>query len=175
MVHELRVCSVEEASKALHKKDFCQVVDVREASELESEHIAGAAHAPLSQFDKYARSLDKNKTLYLMCRTGARARDAAARLERLGFNKVLVVEGGIHEWIESGRPVVRGKAKIWSIERQVRFAAGLLVLTGVVASHFIHPAFIYLSVLVAAGLLFSAVTDTCGMAMVLIKMPWNKS
>jgi hypothetical protein len=45
---------------------------------------------------------------------------------------------------------------------------------GVVLSVFAHPYFVWLSAFVGAGLVFAAVTDTCGMAMVLARMPWNK-
>jgi hypothetical protein len=60
------------------------------------------------------------------------------------------------------------------LERQVRFAAGLLVLTGVLLSIFVHSYFIGLAGFVGAGLVFAAVTDTCAMGMFLLKMPWNK-
>ncbi len=68
-------------------------------------------------------------------------------------------------------PTVKGASKVWSLERQVRFAAGSLVVLGVVLSLLLHQYFIALSAFVGAGLVFAAVTDTCGMAMMLAKMP----
>jgi len=70
-------------------------------------------------------------------------------------------------------PVVRGKKSI-PLERQVRIAAGFLVLLGAVLGFFVHPYFIGLSAFVGAGLMFAGITDTCGMALVLAKMPWNQ-
>ena len=60
-----------------------------------------------------------------------------------------------------------------SLERQVRIAAGSLVLTGAIHS-LVHPWWIGLSGFVGAGLMFAGITDTCGMGMVLARMPWNR-
>jgi hypothetical protein len=69
--------------------------------------------------------------------------------------------------------VVRGQKAI-SLERQVRIVAGLLVLVGAVLAIAVHPYFAGLSAFIGAGLIFAGITDTCGMAMVLAKMPWNQ-
>jgi hypothetical protein len=59
------------------------------------------------------------------------------------------------------------------MERQVRLAAGSLVLTGVALSKLSRWSLV-LSGGIAAGLIFSAATDTCGMAAVLAKLPHNR-
>ena len=64
--------------------------------------------------------------------------------------------------------------KAISLERQVRIVAGLLVLLGTALGWFVHPAFIGLSAFVGAGLVFAGITDTCGMGMILARMPWNQ-
>ena len=61
------------------------------------------------------------------------------------------------------------------MERQVRLGAGLLVLLGVVLSLFWDRAWIALSAFVGLGLTFAGLTDICGMAFLLAKMPWNKA
>ena len=61
-----------------------------------------------------------------------------------------------------------------SLERQVRIAAGSLVLVGVLGGTLMHPYFYGLSGFVGAGLVFAGVTDTCAMGMMLARMPWNK-
>ena len=61
-----------------------------------------------------------------------------------------------------------------SLERQVRIAAGSLVLLGAALGFFVHPYWLALSAFVGAGLLFAGITDTCGMGMLLAKMPWNQ-
>ncbi len=110
-----------------------------------------------------------------MCRSGNRARQGAEKLAGKGFTGVHVIEGGMQAWSKAGLPVVKGESKIWSLERQVRFAAGLLVLAGVILAFAVHPYFALLSGFIGAGLVFAAVTDTCGMAMMLAKMPWNQA
>jgi len=56
----------------------------------------------------------------------------------------------------------------------VRIAAGSLVLLGATLGSFVHPAFIGLAAFVGAGLIFAGITDTCGMGMLLARMPWNR-
>lgn len=150
-------------------------LDVREPSEIAESRLAGFDPMPLSGLsDRTLGALDHRRTTYLLCRSGNRACQAAERMEKAGFSDVRVIEGGLSAWQASGRAVIRGASKVWGLERQVRFAAGLLVLAGVGLSYAVHPGWIGLPVFVAAGLLFSAVTDTCGMAMVLARMPWNQ-
>jgi rhodanese-related sulfurtransferase len=98
---------------------------------------------------------------------------ACARLQAAGQANVVNVEGGTLAWAEAGLPVVRGPKAI-SLERQVRIAAGSLVLLGAVLGWFVHPAFVGLSAFIGAGLVFAGVTDTCGMALLLARMPWNQ-
>ena len=64
--------------------------------------------------------------------------------------------------------------KAMSLERQVRIAAGFLVLVGAILAIAVHPYFAGLSAFIGAGLMFSGITDTCGMAMMLARMPWNQ-
>jgi rhodanese-related sulfurtransferase len=89
-----------------------------------------------------------------------------------GYSNVISVEGGTNAWSEAGLPVVRGKKAV-SLERQVRIAAGFLVLLGIGLGVVVHPYLLGLSAFVGAGLMFSGITDTCGMALVLARMPWN--
>ncbi|MBO0696981.1 MAG: DUF2892 domain-containing protein, partial [Zavarzinella sp.] len=91
-----------------------------------------------------------------------------------GCPDVMNVEGGTAAWAAAGLPVVRGRKAV-SLERQVRIAAGLLVVLGAVLGWLVHPAFVGLSAFVGAGLVFAGVTDTCGMGMLLARMPWNRS
>ena len=170
----IKKATVNEINEMLNTGGECQVIDVREFSEFDSERVADAQFMPFSNFEKHAEEIDHSKPVYLMCRSGNRAKQAAERLAKKGFTNVHVVEGGMVAWSEAGLPVVKGKSKVWSLERQVRFVAGLLVVLGAILSLAVHPYFIALSAFVGAGLVFAAVTDTCGMAMILARMPWNQ-
>lgn len=96
------------------------------------------------------------------------------KLEAAGFTNLVNVDGGTSAWQSAGLPVVEGK-KVMSLERQVRIAAGSLVVIGVIVGQFVHPSGFGLSALIGAGLVFSAVTNTCGMGMLIAKMPWNRT
>lgn len=112
--------------------------------------------------------------LYTICRSGSRGRQAAERFHAAGFTRVVNVEGGTLAWERAGLPVVRGRAAV-ALERQVRIAAGALVVLGTALGAFVHPAFLGLAAFVGAGLVFAGVTDTCGLGMLLARMPWNRA
>jgi rhodanese-related sulfurtransferase len=170
----IKQASVYEINELLSSGGECQVIDVREFSEFNNERIADAQLMPLSNFEKHADEVDHSKPVYIMCRSGNRAKQAAEKLAKRGFADVHVIEGGMAAWANANLPIIKGESKVWSLERQVRFTAGLLVLTGVLLAALVHSYFIIVSAFIGAGLVFSAVTDTCAMGMMLARMPWNR-
>lgn len=166
--------SPEQAHKSLDGEGAGQLVDVRETSEVGALRVEGALNLPLSRLEALVDRVDRGRPVYLLCRSGARAAKAADMLHRHGVRDILVIEGGIEAWAGARKPVVRGASRVWSMERQVRFAAGLLVFTGLALGRALHPGWCLLSGFVSVGLMFSAVTDTCTMALVLAKLPWNR-
>lgn len=170
----IKQATVHEINNLLNTGDDCQVIDVREFSEFNGERIADAKLMPLSNFEKHAAEIDHTKPVYIMCRTGNRAKQAAEKLTNKGFTDIHVIEGGMTAWASANLPMIKGASEVWSLERQVRFTAGAFVVTGILLSVFVTPFMILLSAFVGAGLMFSAVTDTCGMGMLLARMPWNK-
>ncbi len=160
----------------LCKQGKIELIDVRTPVEFREVHIGIARNVPLDALDPAAvmqsRNGSKDEPLYLVCRSGSRGRQACEKFLAAGFTNIINVEGGTLACVDCGLPVVRGKKAI-SLERQVRIAAGSLVLLGAALS-FLHPAFIGLSAFVGAGLVFAGVTDTCGMGLMLARMPWNQ-
>ena len=150
------------------------LIDVRMATEYREIHAEGATLSPLDALDPKALAQTLPRPIYLICRSGQRATKAAEQFVAAGISEVLVVDGGTEAWEKAGLPVVRGKKAV-SLERQVRIAAGTLVLTGVGLGWGVHPYFFGLSAFIGAGLVFAGVTDWCGMGMLLSKMPWNRS
>ena len=152
------------------------LIDVRTPVEFREVHVEIARNVPLDRLDPaalmQARNGSTDEPLYVLCRSGSRGQQACEKFLAAGFANVVNIEGGTLACIEAGLSVVRGKKAI-SLERQVRIAAGSLVLLGAGLS-FIHPAFIGLSAFVGAGLVFAGITDTCGMGMILARMPWNQ-
>ena len=116
-MEETRVgrCSVDKLEEALKNKD-CQLVDVREGFEFESEKIPGCHHFPLSSLNENSLgNLDKDKPVYLVCKSGSRAAAAAERLKSYGFQEIHVMEGGLNAWRAAGKPIVEGAIKRWSL------------------------------------------------------------
>jgi rhodanese-related sulfurtransferase len=161
----------------LCKAGKIDLIDVRTPVEFREVHVEHARNFPLDRLDPVAvmqaRNGHKDEPLYVICRSGGRGRQACEKFLAAGFTKVVNVEGGTLAWAECGLPVVRGKKAI-SLERQVRMAAGALVLLGVLLGWLVHPVFLALAGFVGAGLVFAGITDTCGMGLLLARMPWNR-
>lgn len=154
-----------------------KVLDVRTPAEFRRVHAAGAESAPLDRLDPLgiARARkDRSDPLYVICQTGGRAAKACQRLKEAGAGPVYSIEGGTAAWERMGLPVERGETTVISLERQVRIAAGLLILLGMILAWGLHPIFLVIPAFIGAGLVFAGITDTCGMGMVLARMPWNR-
>jgi rhodanese-related sulfurtransferase len=168
------VITADEAVSLIKAGGAGSVVDVRSGAEFTGEHIPGSRLIPLDQIGNRADEVMSTPVPRLMlCRSGKRAAAAKESLEKLHVAGMSVIDGGILAYIEAGGETVKGKAVI-SLERQVRIAAGVLVLTGVLAGSVLHPGFLIISGFVGAGLIFAGITDWCGMGLLLAKMPWNR-
>ena len=151
------------------------LLDVRTPAEYAELHAAGAELMPLGTLDAASvRSRARGGPVFLFCRSGSRARLAAERLAKDGLTDCHVVAGGTVAWAAAGLPVIRGR-KTMSLERQVRIAAGSLVVVGAILAETVHHAFIALPAFVGAGLVFAGATDWCGMGMLLARLPWNRA
>jgi rhodanese-related sulfurtransferase len=154
-----------------------ELIDVRTPVEYRELHCTLARNVPLSDLDPKAvmnaRNGTAGKPLFVICRSGSRGKQACEKFLAAGYTNVVNVEGGTLAWAECGLPVNRGKKAV-SLERQVRIVAGTLVLLGAVLGYFVHPYLIGLSAFIGAGLVFAGVTDTCGMGLMLARMPWNR-
>ncbi len=154
-----------------------ELIDVRTPAEYREVHIEGARNVPLDRLQPDSLMAGRNGNgdhpLYVTCKSGKRGSQACQKLIDAGFDRVVNVDGGVDAWESANLPVVRGKKTI-SLERQVRIAAGCLVLIGALLGLFVHPYFIGISAFVGAGLMFAGITDSCAMGMLLAKMPWNQ-
>lgn len=167
--------------KQLHEKilagESIELIDVRTPAEYQEVHVCCAKNIPLDQLPAsslVSARMGSSQPLYLICRSGNRAKQACEKIAQAGFTNVVNVEGGTMGWDQAGLPVQRG-AKTMSLERQVRIAAGLLVLTGSLLTAFVHHYWIVLPAFIGSGLIFAGVTDSCAMGMMLARMPWNRA
>ncbi|ANW21661.1 rhodanese-like domain-containing protein [Streptomyces clavuligerus] len=154
------------------------VVDVRTPGEYASGHLPGAHHVPLGDLDTALPALRvaaERGELLVVCASGARSAEACRRLAGNGV-AATTLTGGTTGWVQRGHalhhpPAARAP---WAMDRQVRLAAGSLVLTGLLAGRR-RPVARVLSAGVAGGLVLSALTNTCTMARVLGKLPYNRA
>jgi rhodanese-related sulfurtransferase len=155
------------------------IIDVRENDEFDAEHIEDSLHIPLSNFPRQAPALFKTlagRTVVLMCRSGKRAGLAASQAAALCDGLSLeVFPGGILEWKKQGKATVVARKAHLPIMRQVQLVAGSLVLVSALLTYFVNPGFVFLAGFVGAGLTMAGATGFCGMAELLVRMPWNKT
>ncbi len=182
--------------KNLHP-DQGLLLDVRTDMEHGEKHMAcGHIHVPLDQLnaDRFMadHKLTKDSPVYILCRSGTRARKAADVFIEAGWTQIHVVEGGVTACEECGHTLSGHAVKSTSccggaktmasccavktpipLERQVRIAAGLFVVIGAGLALAIDPLFALIPLGVGGGLIFAGITDRCGLALVLTKAPWN--
>ena len=153
------------------------VIDVRTPGEYAAGHLPGAHNIPL---DHLHTALPALKTaaargeLLVVCASGNRSATACARLADADI-AATTLTGGTTAWSADGHRVDRDEnaRTAWPMERQVRLAAGSLVVAGLALGTRYRPAR-WLSAAIGGGLVFSAVTDTCGMAAALARLPHNQ-
>ncbi|MFF0836197.1 MULTISPECIES: rhodanese-like domain-containing protein [unclassified Streptomyces] len=166
----------QQAGDRLHE---LTVIDVRTPGEYAGGHIPGALNIPLDQLGRALpeiRAAAGRGEVLVVCASGARSANACRTLAETGV-RAATLAGGTGAWAAQGNALARpegGTRAVWGMERQVRLAAGSAVLLGLALGEFVHPAFRLLSAGIAGGLVFSAVTNTCGMAALLAKLPHNR-
>lgn len=152
-----------------------RLLDVRSGGEFETVHIPGAYNVPLGTLQEHVRDLaDVDRPVVLVCKSGARAGRAHADLTSAGKQRLHLLTGGMDAWEAAGGDVIRGTVEKWALDRQVRLVAGSLSLAAIIAST-VTPKAKWAAGGVAAGLTFSAVSNTCAMGNALMKLPYNQS
>jgi hydroxyacylglutathione hydrolase len=85
-----------ERSWYLNKANPLNILDVRKASEFNSEHIVGAINAPLDYINDSMASIDKDKTYYVHCAGGYRSMTFISILQARGYRHLINVAGGFN-------------------------------------------------------------------------------
>lgn len=156
------------------------VIDVRTGPEHDECHLSGAhLHIPLDEISAeklVQKGVRTDQAIYVLCRSGGRARIAAEKFVKLGYANVTVIEGGITACEASGHSVNRTAkcGKIISIDRQMRIVAGGLSALGALLALVVSPYFAFIPLGIGLGLLNAGITDCCPMITLLTQMPWNK-
>lgn len=152
------------------------LIDIRDAQEYAREHVAEATLAPLSAWQQgMPLTPPPSGAVIFMCQSGMRSDSNAALLaSRVAPGQAYVMQGGLNAWKQAGLPTVEDRSQPLPLMRQVQIAAGALVLLGVILGYGVAPGFFLISGVVGAGLLFAGISGFCGMARLLMKMPWNR-
>ncbi|WAX77500.1 rhodanese-like domain-containing protein [Streptomyces sp. KMM 9044] len=168
--------ATDEARTRLHE---LTVIDVRTPGEYAGGHLPGALNVPLGHIQRalpdIRHAADRGDVL-IVCASGARSENAGRILAENGVSAATLA-GGTGAWAADGHELHRPEGApraTWGMERQVRLTAGAIVLLGLLLGLVVHPAFQLLSAGIAGGLVFSALTDTCGMAAMLARLPHNR-
>jgi rhodanese-related sulfurtransferase len=167
-----------EALKALFHEGKGQadvvIIDIREPMEYAREHIAGSINIPVAQLKDTDFSVWKDKIAVFYCQLGNRTHSAKDSLQHLNVKEIYCIQGGISAWKQCDLPVEVNRNAPIDVMRQVQIVAGLLVLIGTLFAYFVSPLFLLLSGFVGAGLVFAGLTGFCGMAKLLMWMPFNQ-
>ncbi len=81
----------------MRKKNTLGIIDVRKASEYNSEHLVDAINIPLDYINSEMAMIDKNKTYYVHCAAGYRSMIFISILRARGYRNLIDVKGGFAE------------------------------------------------------------------------------
>lgn len=112
--------------------------------------------------------------IVLYCRSGNRSAIAAQKLFEAGFERVSQLAYGIEAWKDAGYPTISSQNAPISLMRQVQIVAGMFVLMGTILGAWVSPWFLLVTGFVGTGLMFSGVTNTCMLGMLLARLPYNQ-
>lgn len=154
------------------------VIDVRTAGEFESVHARGARLEPLHSLDE-KRLLEHlqspEQPVYILCKSGVRATQAAEKLLAAGLASPVVVEGGTDAWVAANLPVERSNRGVLPLNRQMQCIIGSFTLAGSVLAVAVDPRFVWLPMFMGAGLIFAGASGLCPMMNLVARMPWNRA
>jgi rhodanese-related sulfurtransferase len=168
----------QELQRLISSGTACRLIDVRTPPEFKAAHVPGAFLTPLDDLDPeaFAREWAKNSIpLYVLCQSGGRAKHAIEKLQRAGVHGCVLVQGGTDSWIQAGLPVNRGESGVIPLMRQVQITIGFLSALGALLALTVDIRFAFLPLITGCGLLFAGITGFCGLAILMAKLPWNKS
>ena len=149
------------------------LLDVRGFDEFAAGHAEGAVCIPLPDLERQAADIPTDRPVLVMCQSGGRSALAAERLRALGMDNVTDVQGGFNAWRQADLPVVRQTGVI-PLERQVRIAAGALVLGFSLAGFRLSARFFYGAALIGFMLTLTGALGICPMMSMLKLLPWNR-
>lgn len=101
---EVKLVDAKEFSKEIKSADSPQILDVRTPQEFSEQHLANATNIDWNgtSFEQQVQELDKDKTVYVYCKSGGRSAKASSKLAEMGFTDIVELDGGITKWNDAG-------------------------------------------------------------------------
>jgi rhodanese-related sulfurtransferase len=105
-----RDVNAKEFHELMHGRKECLVIDVRTPQETAAGVLPGALKININDaaFDQQVSRLEREKPVFVYCRSGARSSSAMQKMKAMGFKEVYNLAGGIMAWQRAGYPVVKG-------------------------------------------------------------------
>lgn len=160
------------------------LLDVRTSEEFARGHADGASSIPLDELDtaaitrRFGQVAGTKEPLYLICQAGMRAEQAAARLNRMGLHKLVLVKGGTAAWQSCNLPMQRLPSNRWylpsSPQAQVEWFFGLLIVAFAVKGLLLHPAFMLVVAFAGVTMAMSASLPGFSLVRLVAELPWNR-
>jgi rhodanese-related sulfurtransferase len=154
------------------------LLDVRSPAEYSGVHIPGTQLIPLDELDPVTFCKQRGadcSPVYVICQSGGRAARAIQKLEAAGVKECVLLDGGTQAWVDAGFPVNRGQSRVLPLMRQVQITIGAIAATGSLLALLVDPKFAVIPLFMGCGLLMAGITGFCGLALLIAKMPWNKT
>ncbi|MSR31448.1 MAG: sulfurtransferase [Gemmataceae bacterium] len=107
---KVRECTVEDVKRRMDAGEKLLIADVREESEYAASHLPGAIHIGkgVMERDIETKVPDSGQEIILYCGGGYRSALAAENLGRMGYTRVVSMDGGVRIWREKGFPLTQG-------------------------------------------------------------------
>ena len=158
----------------LVQEDKAVLLDVRTPTEILEQEIPDSIVMPfdLVSAERIKETIGTDKKVVFVCRSGGRSMQAAEAVA--GSIDTAVLDGGIVAWNSIGLPVKDGVKRI-PLDRQVLIAVGTFLLITLLLVLTVSTKFLVLVGFFGVAMIYAGVSGNCGMARVLLLMPWNKS
>jgi len=95
----------------IQAREAIEILDLRPRAQFEKRHVHGSHSLPFDEFGLasfiHCRELPLSAPLYLVSQKGGLARLVADGMKDRGFDNLIVLEGGLENWVRSGLAVDR--------------------------------------------------------------------